>query len=101
MRKTKEIRFDDFPLGIPAPKEVTGMDSARKYRTNIIELKKIMVEQGLDRTSDLSDASGISRNILSKILSGKARPSTIIIEKLIFTLCIPMERVGEIFFKPV
>lgn len=74
------------------------MKRESKYSVNIIELKKIMVEKGLDKIVDLSKAANIDRNTLSKILNGEAKPSTIVIEKLMFTLEISPETAGLIFF---
>lgn len=69
-----------------------------EYQVNIIELKKIMVEQGMERIVDLSKASTIDRNTLSKVLSGDVKPSTTAIEKLMGALKIPPEKAGIIFF---
>lgn len=63
-----------------------------------MELKKIMVEQNLDKIIDLSAASTVDRNTLSKVISGDIKPSTTVIEKLMTTLHIPPERAGSIFF---
>lgn len=68
-----------------------------KYKVDIVELKKIMVEKNLDKIIDLSSASSVDRNTLSKILNGDAKPSTTVIEKLMSTLQIPPERAGTIF----
>ncbi|MBD5459128.1 MAG: helix-turn-helix transcriptional regulator [Lachnospiraceae bacterium] len=74
------------------------MEKAQMYTVDIIELKKIMVEKKLDKIIDLSLASKIDRNTLSKILNGDAKPSTTVIEKLMYTLQIPPEKAGTIFF---
>lgn len=71
-----------------------------QYNVDVITLKKIMVEQGLDKIVDLSKASSIDRNTLSKVLNNEIKPSTTVIEKLMITLKIPSEKAGEIFFKP-
>lgn len=70
-----------------------------RYYVDVIELKKIMVTKGLDKIIDLAGASNVDRNTLSKILSGKMKPSTTVIEKLMYALDIPPEKTGEIFFK--
>lgn len=70
-----------------------------KYMVDVVELKKIMVEKGLDKIIDLSNASTVDRNTLSKVLSGEVKPSTSVIEKLMSTLEIPPENAGHIFFK--
>lgn len=70
----------------------------QKYRVDVVELKKIMVEQNLDKIVDLSAASTVDRNTLSKIISEDIKPSTTVIEKLMSALHIPPERAGTIFF---
>ncbi len=70
----------------------------RTYSVDVIELKKIMVSKGLEKIVDLSKASTIDRNTLSKVLSGEMKPSTTVIEKLMTTLDIPSEKLGAIFF---
>lgn len=72
----------------------------QKYRVDIIELKKIMVEQGLEKIIDLSAASNVDRNTISKIMNEEIKPSTAVIEKLMIALKIPPEKAGIIFFKP-
>ena len=74
------------------------MKQAQKYRVDVVELKKIMVEQNLSKITDLSAASTVDRNTLSKVINGDAKPSTTVIEKLMFALHIPPERAGAIFF---
>lgn len=69
-----------------------------KYEVDITELKKIMVEQNLENIIDLSSASEVDKNTLSKVLNGLAKPSTTVIEKLVFALHIPPEKAGAIFF---
>lgn len=70
-----------------------------RYSVDVIELKKIMVTKGLDKLVDLASASTVDRNTLSKILAGEMKPSTTVIEKLMYALDIPSEKAGEIFFK--
>ncbi|WP_286080666.1 helix-turn-helix domain-containing protein [Parablautia intestinalis] len=74
------------------------MKLEQNYKVDIVELKKIMVEQNLDKIIDLSIASTVDRNTLSKIINGDAKPSTTVIEKLMSTLHIPPEKAGAIFF---
>lgn len=76
------------------------MKLEQNYKVDIVELKKIMVEQNLDKIIDLSIASTVDRNTLSKIINGDAKPSTTVIEKLMSTLHIPPEKAGAIFFSP-
>lgn len=70
----------------------------RIYKTDHIALKKLMVEQEIDSIQELADKSQINRNTLSKILSGKVRPSSEAMEKLVYTLKIAPEEAGRIFF---
>lgn len=69
------------------------------YYVDVIELKKIMVTKGLDKIVDLASASNVDRNTLSRVLSGEMKPSTTVIEKLMYALDIPPEKAGGIFFK--
>ena len=58
-----------------------------------------MIDKGLEKIIDLSEASTINRNTLSMVLSGDMKPSTTVIEKLMYALDIPPEKAGLIFFK--
>ncbi|MCM1262198.1 MAG: helix-turn-helix domain-containing protein [Butyrivibrio sp.] len=69
-----------------------------KYEVDISELKKIMVEQNLENIIDLSSASEVDKGTLVRVLNGYAKPSTTVIEKLVFALHIPPEKAGAIFF---
>lgn len=68
------------------------------YKTDVIELKKAMIEVGLDKLIDLSEASNVDRNTLSKVISGEAQPSSNVMDKLVFALKLSPERAGRIFF---
>ncbi len=74
------------------------MGQEQKYRVDVVELKKIMVEKNLDKIVNLSAASTVDRNTLSKVINGDVKPSTTVIEKLMSALQIPPERAGAIFF---
>lgn len=74
------------------------MGLEQKYRVDVVELKKIMVEKNLDKIVNLSAASTVDRNTLSKVINGDVKPSTTVIEKLMSALQIPPERAGAIFF---
>lgn len=74
------------------------MEKVQRYKVDVMELKKIMVEQKLDKIVDLADASTVDRNTLSKVISGDIKPSTTVIEKLMSALHIEPERAGAIFF---
>lgn len=70
------------------------------YKTDVIELKKIMVEKKLDKIVDLSEKSGIARNTLAKVINGDIQPSSNVMDKLVDTLEIAPEKAGIIFFNP-
>lgn len=70
------------------------------YYVDTTELKKIMIDKGLEKIVDLSDVSTVDRNTLSRVLSGDIKPSTTVIEKLMYALDITPEKAGLIFFKP-
>lgn len=76
----------------------TGGENLSKYKVDVVELKKIMVEQNLEKIIDLSSVSTVDRNTLSKVLNGDIKPSTTVIEKLMSALNIPPSRAGVIFF---
>ena len=69
-----------------------------KYRVNTIELQKAMVEAGLMKLKDLSTASGIDRNTLSKVIRGKIFPSSNVMYSLASVLKLSEEKAGMIFF---
>ena len=68
-------------------------------RTDVIALKKLMVENGFNTVISLAAASGIDRNTLGRILNGEHQPSAEVMEKLIQSLNIEPQKAGEIFFK--
>ncbi|MDE7247763.1 MAG: helix-turn-helix transcriptional regulator [Lachnospiraceae bacterium] len=77
------------------------MEKEQRYKVDVVELKKIMVEQNLTKIIDLANASTVDRNTLSKVINGDIKPSTTVIEKLMSALHIPPERAGAIFFAPI
>jgi len=70
------------------------------YTCDIVELKKVLAEEGINSNVELSKRSGIDRNTLGDILNGKRKPSTDVMYKLVSTLHLTSERAGVIFFKP-
>lgn len=68
------------------------------FTTNVVELKKLMIERGFDTVCQLSQASGVNRNTLSLILSGSIQPSSGTMYKLATTLEMEPETAGKIFF---
>lgn len=73
---------------------------ARIYKTDVIELKKAMVEAGLGKIIDLSNESGVDRNTVSKVVNGEIQPSSGVMDRFVTALNLPPERAGRIFFNP-
>ena len=67
-------------------------------QTDRIALKKAMLDRGFEKIADLSAASGVNRNTLSRVLSGKAQPSADAMYKLANALFMTPEQAGSIFF---
>ncbi len=67
-------------------------------KTDIIALKKLMIDKGFNSITDLSTASGIDRTTLGKVLKGKTQPSADVMFKLVEILEIPTSEAGKIFF---
>lgn len=68
-------------------------------KTDVIALRKLMAENGINTVISLSESSGIDRNTLGKTLNGERQPSAEAMEKLIQALGIEPKEAGEIFFK--
>lgn len=68
------------------------------YRVNVAELKKAMIDSGFNKVKDLSQATGVDRNTLGKILNEKAIPSSRTMYALVSALNLSYEKAGEIFF---
>ena len=74
------------------------MSEEYNYTVDIVSLKKIMVEYGLDKISELAKATGISRNTLGKVIKGKALPSIKVMFALSDALHLTPSKAGNIFF---
>ena len=70
----------------------------RIYKTDTIKLKKVMVENRLDKIGLLASASGVNRVTIGKIVSGSIQPSSDVIDALIRVLNLTPTQAGEIFF---
>lgn len=68
------------------------------FTTNVVEIKKLMVECGFDTVCQLSKESGVNRNTLALILNGSVQPSSTTMYKLAQTLNMNPETAGRIFF---
>ena len=71
------------------------------YHVDVKELKKAMIDAGIDTIQDLSDKSGINRNTLSDILKEKIYPSSDVMVRLANTLSLPTEKCGWMSSLPV
>lgn len=68
------------------------------YKTDTIAIKKRMVEKNIKTITELSEITGINRNTLSKIISGKIQPSSEAMQKLVFKLDFAPQEAGNVFF---
>ena len=71
------------------------------YRVDTIELKKVMIEKGIESFSDLAEKSGVGRDTISGVVRGLIRPSTAVMDKIIAALELEPSKAGAIFFKPI
>ena len=68
------------------------------YKTDVKELKKLMVERNIDTITELSTVTGVGRDTLSKVLAGKVNPSFEVMAKIASSLEMAPETAGRIFF---
>ncbi|MBQ6455679.1 MAG: helix-turn-helix transcriptional regulator [Mogibacterium sp.] len=69
------------------------------YTVDTTELKKAMINAGINTTVELSERSGVNRNTVGGILNGEIRPSSAVIEKIARALSLDGQDIGRIFFK--
>lgn len=69
-------------------------------KTDVIELKKMMIERGFNTNTSLAEASGINRNTIGQLLNGEIQPSYDVMVKLVATLELSEHDAGRIFFAP-
>lgn len=69
-------------------------------KTDVIELKKVMIEKGFKTNTSLADASGINRNTIGQLLNGEIQPSYDVMVRLVATLELSEHNAGRIFFAP-
>ena len=67
-------------------------------KTDIVALKKLMVEKDIKTISELSKKTKVNRGTLASILSGKTQPSSSTMCALVSALDISSENAGAIFF---
>lgn len=65
---------------------------------DVKELKKIMIDKDINTIAELSDKTGVNRNTLSDVLSGKSYPSADTMVKLTEGLSLEGCEAGKIFF---
>lgn len=70
-----------------------------KYTVDTVELKKAMIDAGIETATELADKSGVSRTTVSGILAGEIRPTSLVIEKIARVLSLDGDAIGRIFFK--
>lgn len=71
-----------------------------EYRVDTKTLRKLMIDKNIETIGQLADVSGVGRDTISGVLSGQIRPSTAVMDKLIYALDIEPENAGPIFFVP-
>lgn len=69
------------------------------YAVDTAELKKAMINAGINTAVELSEKSGVNRNTVGGILNGDIRPSSAVIEKIARALSLDGNDIGRIFFK--
>jgi len=69
------------------------------YAVDTAELKKAMINAGINTAVELSERSGVNRNTVGGILNGDVRPSSTVIEKIAMALSLDGNDIGRIFFK--
>lgn len=68
------------------------------FTTDTAALRKLMIDNNIKTTKELSERSSVNRNTLAKVLDGKSQPSTDVMQKLILCLHIEPTAAGAIFF---
>lgn len=71
------------------------------YCVDVKELKKCMIDAGIETNAELSDKSGVNRNTISSILNNKSYPSSDVMIRIVTALDLPSNKAGEIFFSKV
>lgn len=68
------------------------------YRIDAIMLRQKMIEKGFINIVDLATAANISRDTISKMLTGKTKPQTNVMYAVAKALQLSSEEAGQIFF---
>lgn len=69
-----------------------------KYKVDTVELKKAMLENGIDSNVELAEITKINRNTISDIVNGKSNPTLGVMYAIAEALNMPSEKAGKIFF---
>lgn len=70
-----------------------------EFYVDTIALKKKMLDEGITTNLMLARESGVDRNTIGAIVSGKVKPSVAAIEKIAVALDMSGADIGDIFFK--
>ena len=71
-----------------------------RYMTDVIALRKLMIEKGITTNIALAEAASTDRTTVGKVLNGKVQPSAELMGKLACALDMDSATAGAIFFKP-
>lgn len=70
----------------------------KHYKTDVVALRKLMIERGFTTNISLAQAAGTDRNTIGKVLNGTVRPSAELMDKLAMALQMDSATAGAIFF---
>lgn len=70
-----------------------------EYELDVKEIRILMAENDIRTIAELSEISGVDRNILGEILNGKSQPSAPTMMKLAKTFKMSSEKAGRIFLQ--
>jgi len=87
-----------LPVGGKTGNRKGGENLAELYRVDTIELKKAMLDAGIDTILKLSEASGVNRNTCGDVVSGKSYPSSSVMQAFVKCLHLSGDRAKTIFF---
>lgn len=68
------------------------------YCVDVKELKKCMIDAGIETNAELSDKSGVNRNTIGDILNEKIYPSSDVMVRIVSALALAPEKAGAVFF---
>lgn len=71
------------------------------YVVDTVGLRKLMIDKGYNNISEMAEACHLSRDTVSDILKGKARPGAVAMYAIAEALDVEPDILGRIFFKRV